>query len=225
MRIKVLLVDGRKVAREGLAMLLGECADIDVVGEVDDAATASKVAAAVSADVAVVLAGAFTLQVAERIRALVSQVEGLRVIALLLYLDDGVLRQALDAGATGCLSKECASAELVAAIRAVRAGEMYLNSGVANELVSRYVLARPGRATRGDKVADASLSGREWEIVRRIANGETTKEIARHLGIGTKTVETHRRRAMAKLGMHTVAGLTKFALRHGITSLEQPVSV
>jgi DNA-binding NarL/FixJ family response regulator len=217
MKIKILLVDGRKMTREGLAVLLGSQPDIDVVGEANDIETAPRVAEAVSANIAVMLVGTFTQRIAERIKTLTRQVPGLRVIILLIHLDGAVLRQAFEAGAAGCLSKECAAVELVAAIRAVHTGETYLSPRASNEVVNRYLLGNPTAGTA------PPLSVREREVVRRIANGETTKEIARHLSVGPKTVETHRRRAMEKIGVHTVAGLTRYALQHGMICLEHPL--
>jgi DNA-binding NarL/FixJ family response regulator len=122
MRIKVLLVGGRKVTREGLAVLLGVLPDIDVVGEADDLATAPRVAEATAIEVVVVLAGGSSPEFAGRIRALSGRLPGARVVVLLMQADGAALRRVFEAGVAGCLCKECASGELVTAIRAVHGG-------------------------------------------------------------------------------------------------------
>lgn len=140
MRTNVLLVDGRKVTREGLSALLEKHADIRVVGDADEGAVAAKLVSALGAHVVVMLVGNMTPQVAERIKSLTSKAVGARVVVMLLHLDANVLRQALEAGAAACLSKECASQDLVAAIRAVRAGKTYLSPTATSEVVNCYVL-------------------------------------------------------------------------------------
>jgi DNA-binding NarL/FixJ family response regulator len=136
------------------------------------------------------------------------------VLALGMRADTTLIRQILEAGAAGCLTRQCASTDLVTAIRTVMAQKIYLSPRIAEAVVSGYALP-------SDRAAmDRTLSTREREILRRIADGETTKQTAGTLGVSVKTVETHRRRIMHKLGLHSVADLTKHALREGLTSIE-----
>jgi DNA-binding NarL/FixJ family response regulator len=140
------------------------------------------------------------------------------MLALTLWPNTTFIREILEAGAAGCLTKECASADLVTAIRTVMTHMVYLSPRIAEAVVNGYVL--PGGKSAG---AARALSARERQILRRIADGETTKQIALAFKVSTKTIETHRRRIMQKLGKHSVAELTKYAVREGLTSLELQV--
>jgi DNA-binding NarL/FixJ family response regulator len=135
------------------------------------------------------------------------------VVVLCLHTDWASVRELLGAGALGCLARDSASNELIDAIRTVAAGRVYLSSRLAGALVSDYL--HDPKAPRRKKLAP-----REREILRRIANGESTRQIAAALHIGTKTVETHRRRIMEKLQKRSLAELTKYAIREGLSSLE-----
>src|SRR4051812_33767231 len=209
---RVLLADGRKIFREGLCVLLEKHADLRVVGEADDPRAAVKLVSAVGADVVVLNPPQSTRDVAEIIRS-IRQGAQTQVIVLSVHPDGTFIREILQAGALGCLAKDSASTELIEAIRSVAAGQMYLSPRISGTVVSDYVL--DGRDTTRKRLAP-----REREILRRIADGENTKQIAMALRIGTKTVETHRRRIMEKLHKHSLAELTKYAIREGLTSLE-----
>jgi DNA-binding NarL/FixJ family response regulator len=121
----------------------------------------------------------------------------------------------LQAGAAGYILKDCASEELLLAIRTVMSGRTYVSPGVAGVLVSDYV-----QRLSGEVAPEApTLSTREREVVQLIAEGRSTAQIAETIHVSVKTVETHRKRVMDKLGIRTVAGLTKYAIREGITSV------
>jgi DNA-binding NarL/FixJ family response regulator len=215
MKIRVLLADSRRLFREGMCALLERVSDIKVVGASEEGPAAAKLAQALSPDVALVnLAGSA--------HASRGSIEGLRaasprtrVIALTLSPSTSFIQEILSAGAAGCLTKDCASSELLLAIRTVASHKVYLSPHIAEAVVSGYVLQDKPAAARA-----LPLSGREKQILRQIADGQSTKEIAASIGVSSKTVETHRRRMMKKLGAHSVAQLTKYALREGITSLE-----
>jgi DNA-binding NarL/FixJ family response regulator len=212
MKIQVLLVDGRKLFREGLGVLLEKHADIKVAGEADDAAAAPKLVKALSPQVVILNATLNVRSVARSIESITKA--GARVIVLTFQPDAAFIRDVLQAGASGCLTRESASAELVTAIRTVVAQRTYLSPSIADAVVEGYVLPH------GRRKAPKNLSAREREILQRIADGQTTKTIASALGVSVKTIETYRRRLMEKLGLHSVAGLTKYAVRAGLTSLE-----
>ncbi len=214
MKINVLLVEGRRVLREGLCLLLEKHPDIKVVGEADEADAAAKLVKALSPHVVILNVQTPSRATTESIRSIASVRSGSRVIVLALHPDAPFIREILEAGAAGCLTKECASEEMVTAIRTVAEKQLYLSPRMTDAVVSGYVLPRKGGRR------DGALSARERDILRRIADGETTKQIARALGVSTKTVETHRRRMMQKLGLHSVAELTKYAVREGLSSLE-----
>ncbi|MDB5323233.1 MAG: helix-turn-helix transcriptional response regulator, LuxR family [Phycisphaerales bacterium] len=217
MKIRVLLADSRRLIREGMGALLERFADIKVIASSEEGQAAIKLAEALSPDVALV-------NLALSAHAARSSIEGLRaasprtrIIALTLSPTTGFIREILSAGASGCLTKDCTSDELLIAIRTVAIHKVYLSPQIAEAVVSGYVLQdKPASRT-------AALSAREKQILRQIADGESTKQIAAAIGVSAKTVETHRRRMMKKLGAHSVAELTKYALREGITSLEPHV--
>jgi len=217
MKIRVLLVDGRKILREGICALLERHPDIKVVGEADEGQAALKVAKALTPDVVIVNLPLSAHGARELFVDMRSAAPHTRIIALTISPNTTFLREILAAGVAGCLTKECASADLVTAIRTVMTHKVYLSPKIAEAVVSGYVL--PGGAGRG-RGKPASLSAREKQILQRIADGESTKQIAAACGVSNKTIETHRRRIMQKLGKHSVAELTKYAVREGITSLE-----
>ena len=215
MKTRVVVADARKLVREGICALLERHGDIKVIGESDQGQAAVKLVEAMTPDVAILNVGASTHGFKELIQELRAAHAGLRVIVLTLSLNSSFLREILGAGAAGCLTKDCASGDLVSAIRTVMAHKVYLSPQIAALVVDGYV----SPATGGVK-KPAALSAREKVILRQIADGQSTKEIAGAFGVSSKTIETHRRRIMQKLGRHTVAGLTKYAVREGITSFD-----
>jgi DNA-binding NarL/FixJ family response regulator len=122
----------------------------------------------------------------------------------------------IKAGASGCLSRESAGAELVAAVEKVNSQGVYLSPALADRVVARYVQPTPKNPKR-------TLAPREREVLRRIAAGQCTKEIALAMGVSSKTIETHRCRIMQKLDRHNVAELTKYALANGLATLEPAI--
>ena len=218
MRIHILLADGRKILREGLCVLLEKHADIKVIGEAEEAQGAVKLAKALSPDVVILNVALSTKGAPDLIKSIHSACPTVRVLAMTAWPNTTFIREILEAGAAGCLTKDCASADLVTAIRTVMTDKVYLSPKIAEAVVNGYVLPVGSRAGKG-----RALSARERQILQRIADGETTKQIALAFKVSSKTIETHRRRIMQKLGKHSVAELTKYAVREGLTSLELQV--
>jgi DNA-binding NarL/FixJ family response regulator len=216
MKIHVLLADGRKILREGLCLLLEKHPDIKVVGEAEEAAAAVRLATALTPDLVILNVTASTLGADRVIRAIRAASPSTRLLALGVRAEAPFIRQVLEAGASACLTRQCAAAELVTAIRAVMTHKVYLSPRIAEAVVSGYVLP----AADGTAPGGRALSPRERQTLQRIADGQTTKQIAAALRLSAKTVETHRRRIMQKLALHSVAELTKYALREGLTSIE-----
>jgi DNA-binding NarL/FixJ family response regulator len=152
----------------------------------------------------------------EATRQILAQVPGTKVIALSAHGDHRMVAETLKAGAMGYTLKDSAYEELVLAIRTVRSGKLYLSPRLVGSVVDHYVRRDAGE----DHGAFAKLTPREREVLQLMAEGKSTKEVASGLGVSTKTVETHRRQIMDKLDMHSVAELTKYAIREGLTSLE-----
>ena len=230
MKTSVILVDGRKMMREGLRLLLERHEDIHVAGEADEGRAAAKIVKALSADVALLNVTFLSREVRDVIKTL-SRGGKTKVVCLTISHDAAFVRDLLQAGAVACLTKEAAADELVTAIRTVVDGTVYLSPSVAHAVVAQYVAPSTSKRRSGGDAANgtggggratdaAALTPREREILRRIADGESSKQIAAALEIGLKTVDTHRRRLMEKLKCYSVAELTKYAVRHGLTPLE-----
>jgi DNA-binding NarL/FixJ family response regulator len=214
MKIRVLLADSRRLIREGICALLERYPDIKVVGACDEGPDAVKLVKALAPDVVLINLTLSTHGSRGLISDLRAAAARVRVVALTHSPGAESIQEILSAGVAGCLTKDCACDELLAAIRTVFAFKVYLSPFVAEAVVSGYVLrGKPASRTAG-------LSAREKLILRRIADGETTKQIATAVGVSVKTIETYRRRMMQKLGVHSVAELIKYALREGMTSLE-----
>ena len=206
---RVLLADDHQIVRQGLRSLL-EKAGHEVVGEASDGREALKLARTLLPDIAVLdlsmplLNG---LDAAHEIRRIAPQI---KTILLTMYTDKGYVLQALRAGARGYVLKTQAAEDLIRAIREISRGEVYLSPGVALSVVDAYL-------QKTDPAADP-LTPRERQTLQLIAEGKSTKEIARVLSISFKTAESHRNRIMKKLDIHQVAGLVRYAIRRGLVN-------
>ena len=216
MRIKVLLVDDHEVVRGGLRSLLEQESDMDVVADVGDGQRAIDLARELHPNVVVMDISMPGLNGTVATKRILADSRGVKVLALSAHTDRRFVSDMLKAGATGYLPKSCAPEELVKAIREVHAGGIYLSPKIAGVVVEGFVQAEP----LGDEVAGVRLSDREREVLQLIAEGRSSKEIGVAFHISARTVDTHRQRLMDKLGIHTVAELTKFAVREGLTGLE-----
>ena len=216
MTIRVLLADDHKIVREGLMSLLENEPDIDVVAMADNGRTAVQLAGELKPDVAVLDIAMPEMNGIETTRRISSDDPEIKVLALSMHSARRFVTEALAAGAKGYLLKDCASEELVRAIRTVAADETYLSPKVAGVIVKDY-LKHSQETTLS---AESFLTNREREILQLIAEGKSTKEIAFKLAVSIKTVETHRQQIMKKLNLHSVAELTRYAIREGLTPLD-----
>lgn len=212
MTIRVLLTDDHRLVREALREILSKEADIEVVAEAGDGASALDIASRLAPDVVVLDIGLPDLNGIEVAARLADMPSAPRIVALSAYADKRFVSEMLRAGAVAYVTKSAAGSELVRAIRAVAAGQSYLCPEVAGALVSEV----RGLRRRGE---NPRLGRREREVLRLIAEGARTARIAEQLHISPATVEVHRRNLMRKLGLHTVAELTKYAIREGLISL------
>ena len=205
---------------------------MQVVAEASDGRQAVQMAREVSPDVVVMDVAMPQLNGIEATRQIAADVPGMKVVALSMHSDRRYVSEALKAGASGYVLKDGAFDELISAIRAVVADRVYLSPRVAGVVVDDYVRRLPSRgnassaaAVSGEHGAGRSgafdtLTPREREVLQLMAEGYATKEVAHRLHVSVKTVETHRRQIMDKLDMHSVAELTKYAIREGLTTLE-----
>ena len=217
MAIKILLVDDHKIMREGLRALLEKQTDMEVVDEARDGRIAIQLARKYKPNVIVMdvnMPGVDGIDATQRIS---KELKDTKIIALSMFPKKTFAVEMLRAGASGYLLKEDTFAELVKAIKAVVAGKVYLCSKVANIVLDDYVHAhlRIGDSER------IPLTGREREILKLFADGKASKEIAVILDKSVKTIDAHRRQIMNKLNIDNFAGLVKYAVREGLTSLDR----
>ena len=212
MKIRVLLAEDHRMVREALRETLTNRPDIEVVGEAGNAQVALKLALELAPDVVVLDIGLPDLNGMEVAARLRQSGNPAKIVALSAYSDKRFVLEMLRSGATAYVTKSSAGTELVRAIQAVAAGQSYLCPEVAGALVSEL--------RDGLLASDAPrLARREREVLRLIAEGLRSPEIAERLHMAVATVEVHRRNLMRKLGLHTIAELTKYAIREGIVSL------
>jgi DNA-binding NarL/FixJ family response regulator len=214
--IKILLADDHKILRSGLRELLEKAPGLMVVAEAEDGRTAVDFAKKLSPDVALMDISMPDLNGIEATRQITGNSSKTKVIILSIHSGQKFVAEVFRAGASGYLLKDCDFDEVLAAIRAVAAGETYLCPQVATVLRDDYLQ----RIVRTDIPISPALSPREREVLQLMAEGKSTKEIAFTFDLSVKTVEVHRQRIMDKLDIHTIAELTKYAIREGLTPLE-----
>jgi DNA-binding NarL/FixJ family response regulator len=225
MSMRIVLADDHRMVRDALRALLQEQEGMEVVGEAEDGRSAVALAAEVSPDVVVMdvnMPDLNGVEATRQIRAAYGEGELSRapkVIALSAYGGRKQAAEMLNAGAAGYVVKIGAVAELSAALKAVLAGGVYLSpaisAGVVDEALPERGLLTGGKARNNG----SRLSPREREVLQLIAGGGSTKEVARALNLSAKTIETHRKNIMEKLGIDSVAGLTRYAMEEGLTEV------
>ncbi len=214
-KVRILLADDQQITREGLRALLEKHADMDVVAEARDGREAIQLSRELTPDVVVMDIAMRGLNGIEATRQIVGKIQGVKVVALSMHSDGQFVLEMLRAGASGYLLKDCAQEDLARAIRTVDANLTFLSPGIADAVVEDFA------RQQGDSTSTtSSLTNREREVLQMLTEGRNTKEIALHLQISVKTVETHRQHIMEKLGIHSVAELTKYAIREGLTGLD-----
>jgi len=213
--LRVLLADDHALVRAGMRSLLRDIEGVEVVGEAADGGQALALAERERPDVVlldIAMKGMNGLEAAARFRELHP---GIKVIILSMHASEEYVLQALRAGAAAYLIKDSATAELELALRSVMRGETYLSPAISRQVVEGYV-QRVGAGAGEDP-----LTPRQREVLKRIAEGRSTKEIAFDLGLSVKTVETHRAQIMERVGIRDVAGLVRYAMRTGLVPPEK----
>lgn len=223
--MRLLLCDDHRLMRDGLRAIL-EKAGLEVVGEAADGRQAVQLAERLGPDIVVMDVVMPELNGIDATRTIVARCPSVKVIGLSVSADRRYVQTLLAAGASGYLLKSSAADELIEAVQAVASGRPYVSPGVASVIGAR---ASEADAVRGGLTPSSvppssrtqrALSAREREVLQLLAEGYSSKEIAARLQVATTTVESHRRQIMDKLRLRTIAELTKYAIREGLTSLE-----
>jgi DNA-binding NarL/FixJ family response regulator len=214
--LRVLLVDDHSIVRDGLRVCMSAADHYEVVGEAENGRSAVELATELKPDVVIMDVAMPGMNGIEATRQVVALPNPPKVVVLSMHSDREFVVEALRAGASGYLMKASAFDELLRAMDAVTDGKTYLSPSITDVVVDNYVRKRPDDKANAFSV----LTTRERQILQLLAEGSNAKEIGVKLGISDKTVHAFRNRVMEKLDLHSVAELTKYAIRHGLTTLD-----
>jgi len=216
MEIRILLADDHKIIRDGLRAMIDKQDGMKVIADAENGRLAVELTRELVPNVVVMDVSMPDLNGVEAARQICASNPNTKVIALSMYSDRRFVMEMLKAGASGYLLKDCAFEELIQAIKAVSDNHTYLSPGIADIVVEDVVL----QADHTSATVFDILTAREREVLQLLTEGKTTKQIAAQCHVSVKTIETHRQHIMDKLGIHSVAELTKYAIREGLTSLD-----
>jgi DNA-binding NarL/FixJ family response regulator len=216
MSVKILIADDHKIIREGLRALIERKPGMEVIGEVENGRKAVQLVQELLIDIIVMDIAMPDLNGIEATRQIVARAPSIKVIALSMHSDKRFVVEMLKAGASGFLLKDCAFEELIYAINAVRANRTYLSPKIADMMIKDYVHFLP----MGELSVFSVLTPRQRQVLQLLSEGKGASYIAHDLQVSVKTVETYRQQIMDKLNIHSIAELTKYAIREGLTSLQ-----
>ena len=211
-QVRILLADDHALVRQGVRMILDAQPDLAVVAEAGDGAEAVELVRTVEVDLVVLDVAMPRMTGLQAAREITRRREGLPVLILSMHDNEQYFFESLKAGASGYVLKSVADQDLVDACRAAIRGESFVYPGVMSTLVRSYL----ERMRRGERVPETVLTGREDQVLKLIAEGQSTRDIATALTISPKTVERHRANILAKLGMRDRTQLTRYAIRAGL---------
>lgn len=218
MTCRLLLVDDHSLIRAGVRALVADIPDYQVVGEAADGQRLVSLVEQLTPDIILLDVSLGSTTGLDALLQLRENGCGCKVLILSMHNDPELIMRALENGAHGYLLKDTTAAELKQALAALRNDERYLSPAVAHTVIDKALIGV--RSSRQDSAARSKLTVRQLEILRLIARGKSTREIANGLGLSIKTVETHRSQIMKRLQIHDVAGLVLFAVREKIISLD-----
>jgi DNA-binding NarL/FixJ family response regulator len=212
--LRILIADDHELVRQGLRTSLETQPDWQVIGEAQDGIEAVKKSAALNPDVIVLDISMPQLDGLGAIRKIAKVLPGAKILILSMYESEKLIREVSEAGARGFVTKSSASRELVAAVEALQRGKTYFTPRVDQLGVTSFCRTDPNVGVIPDK--RDSLTPRQKEVIKQLAEGRSSREAAAALGVSVKTVETHRANIMRRLGCHSVSDLTRYAIRNHI---------
>jgi two-component system response regulator NreC len=215
MSIKILIADDQQLTREGIRSMLEREPDMEVLGEAEDGRSAARMARDLGPDVILMDVCMPDMNGIVATSIIRSESPKIKVLALSMLDDRRFVYHMLRAGASGYIIKDCSFKELSRAIRRVMQNKTYLSPGIMDTVVKDYVMP-PAYSTSPDSF---NLTLREKEVLQLVAEGYSTAKIANSLHVSVKTIESHRQNLMEKLNTKGIAGLTKYAIREGLTSV------
>ncbi len=213
--MRVLLVDDHKIVRDGLRTMLEKESYIEAVAEAHDGLDAIERVRLFAPDVVLMDISMPNLNGMEATKLILTEHKEIKVIALSMHSDKWYVKEMFKAGAFGFLLKECAYEELLVAVKIVASKRYYMSPSITGTVVTDYI-----KKVRENTSVIEVLTPREREVLQQLAEGKTTNVMALEFHLSEKTIETHRRNIMNKLGLYSVAELTKYAIREGLTSSE-----
>lgn len=213
---RILLADDHKLLIDGLRSVLDQQRDMEVVGVAKDGIEAAELAAKLKPEVILLDVSMPRMNGIDAARNILRDLPDIRIIMISMHADRKFIQESLRVGARGYILKESAAQEVIQAVGAVCKGELFFSRSVRDQVLRDYV----DWIREGDAASQSPLSGREREVLQILAEGKSTKDVAALLNVSVKTIETHRKQIMDKLGLHSIAELTKYAIREGLTPLE-----
>ena len=214
MSLKILIADDHKIFRDGLRSLFDNRPDMDVIAEAENGRTAVQMAKKLNPDVVIMDISMPDLNGIEATSRIVDQAPNVKIIALSAYSSSRFVVEILKSGASGYLLKDSAFEELLNAIDIVVANQKYLSPKITGSILNNYVLHNSTNSSSAFSI----LTARERETLQLVVEGKNTKQIASILHVSTKSIEMYRRNIMKKLDLHSIAELTRYAIKEGLTS-------
>jgi len=214
--MKILIADDHGIVRDGLKSLINMQSDMEVVGEAEDGRIAVQLTKELGPDIVIMDISMPNLNGVEAVREILQYKPDTKIIILSMYTDKHIVKESLEAGASGYVLKSYLFDELLKALEATKSNHYYLSPHIAGIVIDDYVEQK----SINKKKESIKLTARERQILQLISEGKTVKEIARIIHISPKTADANRRKIMKKLGIFNIADLTKYAIRQGLTSLD-----
>lgn len=215
MAIRIIIADDHQLFREGLANLLADTNDIEILAQAENGRDAFNKARELNPDVIIMDIGMPVMDGVEATRQLIKELPKAKVVALSMHAEKQYIKGMFEAGASGYLFKNCAYDELIRAIRTVHNGKKYLSERITEIMISDYLGKEEDLP-----VTDSELTERESEILKLIAEGVSTSDISDRLFVSIKTIGTHKQHILEKLNLKTTTDLVKYAIKKGIISLD-----